>query len=60
MFFLRIKARMVYGSSSAAAAASSAGASISGLYLDDKYYLHYPAGMKMTDGIPEDVMEVSK
>ena len=32
--------------------------SISGLYLDNEYYLHYPAGMKMTDGIPDDVMEV--
>ena len=52
--------------------------SVSGLYLDDKYYLHYPPGthqrchyfaicnyhvffvpgMKMTDGIPADVMEV--
>ena len=32
--------------------------SISGLYLDDEYYLHYPKGMKMTDGIPDDVLEV--
>ena len=32
--------------------------SISGLYLDNEYYLHYPKGMKLTDGIPEDVMEV--
>ncbi len=38
--------------------AEAASGSISGLYLDDKYYLHYPAGMKMTDGIPEEVMEV--
>ncbi len=32
--------------------------SISGLYLDDKYFLHYPSGMKMTDGIPDEVMAV--
>lgn len=32
--------------------------SISGLYLDDKYYEFYKPGMKMTDGIPADVMEV--
>ncbi|XP_059081388.1 compound eye opsin BCRH2-like [Tigriopus californicus] len=31
---------------------------VSGLYLDDEYYLHYPKGMKMTDGIPADVMQV--
>ena len=33
-------------------------ASVSGLYLDSEYYLHYPPGMKMTDGIPDDVMQV--
>ena len=32
--------------------------SISGLYLDAKYYQAYPPGMKMTDGIPADVMAV--
>ena len=32
--------------------------SVSGLYLDSKYYQAYPPGMKMTDGIPEEVMAV--
>jgi len=32
--------------------------SISGLYMDAKYYQAYPPGMKMTDGIPADVMAV--
>lgn len=32
--------------------------SISGLYLDDKYFLHYPPGMKLTDNLPEEVQEV--
>ena len=41
-----------------AAAASGAAPSISGLYLDNEYYLHYPAGMKMTDGVPEEIREV--
>ena len=50
---------MGYGSQSALAGAEPLG-SISGLYLDNKYYLHYPPGMKMTDGIPEDVMEVNE
>lgn len=29
-----------------------------GLYMDNAYYAQYPPGMKMTDGIPDDVMEV--
>ena len=32
--------------------------SISGLYLDSKYYQAYPPGMKMTDGVPQDLMGV--
>jgi len=47
---------MGYGSASVAA--GGAPASISGLYLDNEYYLHYPAGMKMTDGVPEELREV--
>jgi len=27
----------------------------SGLYMDSEYYSQYPPGMKMTDGIPDDV-----
>eukprot|EP00095_Tigriopus_kingsejongensis_P011817 maker-scaffold71_size417697-snap-gene-3.16 protein:Tk11817 transcript:maker-scaffold71_size417697-snap-gene-3.16-mRNA-1 annotation:"long-wavelength rhodopsin" len=45
---------MAYGQASADPAMGT----ISGLYLDDEYYLRYPKGMKMTDGIPDDVMEV--
>jgi hypothetical protein len=45
---------MGYGRSSTPDAIGS----ISGLYLDSQYYLHYPKGLKMTDGIPEDVMTV--
>lgn len=45
---------MAYGSASGTEAAGS----ISGLYLDSKYYQAYPPGMKMTDGIPQDVMAV--
>jgi len=40
------------------APANEAAGSVSGLYLDSKYYQAYPPGMKMTDGIPEDVMAV--
>ncbi|CAB4055675.1 OPN4 [Lepeophtheirus salmonis] len=29
-----------------------------GLYMDDVYYNQYPPGMKMTDGIPEELREV--
>ena len=43
-----------YGSSAAAEASGT----VSGLYLDSKYYLQYPPGMKMTDGIPQGVMAV--
>lgn len=32
--------------------------SISGLYLDSNYYQAYPPGMKMTDGVPQDLMGV--
>ena len=44
---------MTYGS-----AATEAQGSISGLYLDSKYYQAYPPGMKMTDGVPQDLMGV--
>ena len=43
---------MAYGS------AEEATGSISGLYLDTKYYQAYPPGMKMTDGVPQDLMGV--
>ena len=45
---------MGYGSASGAEPMGS----ISGLYLDNEYYLHYPSGMKMTDGVPEEIREV--
>jgi len=32
--------------------------SIAGLYLDDKYQLHYPTGMRMTDGVPEELRPI--
>lgn len=44
---------MTFGS-----AAMEAKGSISGLYLDSKYYQAYPPGMKMTDGVPQDLMGV--
>lgn len=31
---------------------------IAGLYMNEEYYNFYKPGMKLTDGIPEDVMEV--
>jgi r-opsin len=46
---------MGYG---AAAAKAAMQPSTAGLYMDDQYYMQYPPGMKITDGIPDDVMTV--
>lgn len=51
---------MVFGSSSAAA--GSAGdkfeMNLAGMYMDTKYYEMYPPGMKLTDGIPEELSPI--
>jgi len=49
---------MSFKSAAAKVAAETALGSSSGLYMDSEYYSQYPPGMKMTDGIPDDVMEV--
>jgi len=50
---------MSYKAAAAKAVADAAGVgSSSGLYMDTEYYAQYPPGMKMTDGIPEDVMAI--
>lgn len=48
---------MSYRTAAKAAAETVVGSS-SGLYMDSEYYAQYPPGMKMTDGIPEDVMAI--
>jgi len=49
---------MSFRSAAAKIAAETSASSSSGLYMDTEYYAQYPPGMKMTDGVPEDVMEV--